>query len=200
MPDAAARPAPRASGMPTPETSAPATTAPGAEVPATRGGATAPLPPSQAMLCFALYSASHAMHRVYRPWLDRMGLTYPQFLAMTALWARDGEAEGQTVGELCAELRLATSTLTPVLKRIEALGLARRTRDPRDARAVRISLTDEGRALRARTEGLGEALLAASGLDLRAARAFQAEISDLRDRLTAYADARDGADDAPDPA
>ncbi|SFI06295.1 MarR family winged helix-turn-helix transcriptional regulator [Albimonas pacifica] len=140
--------------------------------------------PTDMMLCFALYSASHAMHRVYRPWLDRMGLTYPQFLAMTALWARDG----RLVGELCAELRLATSTLTPVLKRLEATGLIARSRDRGDARAVRVTLTDEGRALRARTEGLQEALVEATGLPVERLVALNAEVSALRERLSAWAE------------
>ncbi len=143
--------------------------------------------PTDMMLCFALYSASHAMHRVYRPWLERMGLTYPQFLAMTALWARDG----RLVGELCAELRLATSTLTPVLKRLEALGLVARVRDAGDARAVRVTLTDAGRALQAKTEGLPEALVEATGLPIERLIALNAEISALRDRLAAWAEAQE---------
>ena len=147
-----------------------------------------PAAPADGMLCFALYSASHAMHRVYRPWLERLGLTYPQFLAMTALWARDG----RLVGELCAELRLATSTLTPVLKRLEAMGLATRARDRSDARAVRVTLTDEGRALRAKTEGLTEALVEATGLPVERLVALNAEISALRDRLSAWAETQEG--------
>lgn len=146
-------------------------------------------PPSDLMLCFALYSASHAMHRVYRPWLERMGLTYPQFLAMTALWARDG----RLVGELCAELRLATSTLTPVLKRLEAMGLVERARDRGDARAVRVTLTEDGRVLRGKTEGLSEALIEATGLPVERLLALNAEVAALRDRLSAWAETRDAA-------
>ena len=140
--------------------------------------------PAEAMMCFALYSASHAMHRVYRPWLDRMGLTYPQFLTMTALWRRDA----RTVGELCAELRLATSTLTPLLKRLEAEGLVQRARDPRDARAVRVRLTEKGAALRARSEGLTEAVHGATGLSVEQARALTRAVACLRDRLESHAD------------
>ncbi|MDF2233300.1 MarR family transcriptional regulator [Albimonas sp. CAU 1670] len=144
-------------------------------------------PPSESMLCFALYSASHAMNRVYRPWLERLGLTYPQFLAMTALWSRDD----RMVGELCAELKLATSTLTPVLKRLETLGLIERRRDHGDARAVRVTLTPEGRALHSRTEGLGPAILEATGMTLQEALSLNAAVAGLRDRLLAHADRRD---------
>src|SRR5262245_8935804 len=95
-------------------------------------------------LCFAVYSASHALNRVYKPLLDALGLTYPQYLTMVVLWREDG----LTVGSLSDRLFLESSTLTPLLKRLEAMGAVRRSRDPRDERQVRVHLTDEGRALR----------------------------------------------------
>src|SRR5258708_33918548 len=107
-------------------------------------------------LCFAVYSASHAVNRVYKPLLDELGLTYPQYLAMVLLW----EEDDQTVGSLCERLLLESSTLTPVLKRLEALGHVRRTRDPVDERQVRVRLTEKGRALRDKARGIPDCILA----------------------------------------
>ena len=96
-------------------------------------------------LCFALYSASHLMTRAYRPMLAAIGLTYPQYLAMLVLW----EADDLTVGALGERLFLDSGTLTPLLKRLEALGHVERRRDPADERQVRVRLTESGRALEA---------------------------------------------------
>ncbi|MEI4488102.1 MarR family transcriptional regulator [Frigidibacter sp. MR17.14] len=101
------------------------------------------VPPLDGMLCFALYSAAHAVQHLYKPVLDEMGLTYPQFLVLTALWERDG----RTVSDLGQAMRLESNTLTPLLKRMEAAGLLTRARDPEDERQVRITLSDKGRAL-----------------------------------------------------
>ena len=90
------------------------------------------------MLCFALHSAAHAMHSAYAPLLDPLGLTYPQYLVLSALSGRDP----LTVGQLGAELRLESNTLTPLLKRMEALGWLTRSRNPKDERQVRVGLTD----------------------------------------------------------
>jgi DNA-binding MarR family transcriptional regulator len=97
-------------------------------------------------LCFALYSASLGMTRVYKPLLAGLGLTYPQYIAMLALWERDG----LMVSELGERLFLDSGTLTPLLKRMEANGLLTRTRDPADERCVRIALSPQGRALKRR--------------------------------------------------
>jgi MarR family transcriptional regulator, organic hydroperoxide resistance regulator len=94
-------------------------------------------------LCFAIYSANAAIHRMYRPHLSKLGLTYPQYITLLALWERDDV----TVGELGKRLFLETNTLTPLLKRLEAVGHLTRTRDPRDERVVRVRLTHGGRAL-----------------------------------------------------
>jgi DNA-binding MarR family transcriptional regulator len=98
------------------------------------------------MLCFAIYAAGHAFTRFYKPRLDAIGLTYPQYLVFLVLW----EADGITVKELGDKLFLDSGTITPLIKRLEARGLVRRQRDEEDERLVRIFLTDEGRALRAK--------------------------------------------------
>ena len=111
--------------------------------------ATAPVPALQRLdsqVCFALYSASLAMTKLYKPLLDAVGLTYPQYIAMLALWERDGV----TVSELGERLCLDSGTLTPLLKRLEALGYVSRRRRADDERTVSITLTAEGAALRER--------------------------------------------------
>src|ERR1700751_3159022 len=99
--------------------------------------AKAPILKLDEFLCFEVYSANHAFNRVYQPLLDKLRLTYPQYLVMVLLWERDG----QTVGELGARLSLESNTLTPLLKRLEALGHVKRSRDPADERQVRVQLT-----------------------------------------------------------
>lgn len=94
-------------------------------------------------LCFALYASSNLLTRLYRPLLDPLGITYPQYLALMALW----EASPQTVGALGRRLRLDSGTLTPLFKRLEKAGLVVRRRDPEDERRVLIDLTEAGRAL-----------------------------------------------------
>lgn len=95
-------------------------------------------------LCFPLYAASKELTRQYKPLLDPLGLTYTQYVAMMALWERDGI----TVGELGAKLYLDSATLTPLLKRLESHGYVRRERSKEDERSVIVTLTDEGRNLR----------------------------------------------------
>ena len=99
-------------------------------------------------LCFAIYSVNHAFNRVYKPLLDRLKLTYPQYLAMAVLWEQDD----QTVGSLGEKLFLQSSTLTPMLKRLEALKYISRIRDQDDERQVRVRLTKAGLALREKAE------------------------------------------------
>jgi MarR family transcriptional regulator, organic hydroperoxide resistance regulator len=129
------------------------------------------------MLCFALHSSAHAVHAAYAPLLQPLGLTYPQYLVLSALNARDD----QTVGRLGAELRLESNTLTPLLKRMETSGWLRRSRDGKDERQVRLSLTDDGRALVARTAGVPRAFAEKTGLQM-------SELADLRDILCALRD------------
>ena len=133
-------------------------------------------------LCFAVYSANHAFNRVYKPLLDELGLTYPQYLAMVLLW----EQNDQTVGSLGEKLFLESSTLTPVLKRLEALGHVKRTRDPVDERQVRVRLTERGRALRQKARDVPGCILDASGLELDELQRLQGEIVALRSALERY--------------
>lgn len=130
-------------------------------------------------LCFAVYSASHAFNRVYAPLLAKFGLTYPQFIAMILLWARDG----QTVGELGRELFLQSNTLTPMLKRLEALGLVTRTRDAADERQVRVKLTAAGKKLRVQATDVIACIRDATGLQDTQARELVKEITTLREAL-----------------
>jgi DNA-binding MarR family transcriptional regulator len=97
-------------------------------------------------LCFAVYSTAHAFNRVYKPLLDRLGLTYPQYLVMLVLWERDG----LSVKEIGERLYLDSGTLTPLLKRMEAAHLLKRTRSAADERQVLVALTAQGAALRDR--------------------------------------------------
>jgi DNA-binding MarR family transcriptional regulator len=129
------------------------------------------------MLCFALHSAAHAVHAAYAPLLQPLGLTYPQYLVLTSLQARDG----QSVSELGAELRLESNTLTPMLKRMQADGWVARRRDTADERLVRISLTAEGRELAARANGVPRAFAERTGLTID-------QIADLRDVLAVLRD------------
>ncbi|MFA6265250.1 MAG: MarR family transcriptional regulator [Pseudolabrys sp.] len=137
-------------------------------------------------LCFAIYSTGHAFNRVYKPLLDALKLTYPQYLVMLSLWAQDD----QTVGELGAKLFLESSTLTPLLKRLEALGYLSRKRDPDDERQVRLRLTDKGSGLRRKSGDVSACIGAATGLSEDAAIRLRTQILALRDNLmkTAKAD------------
>jgi len=130
-------------------------------------------------LCFAIYSAGHAFNRVYKPLLDELGLTYPQYLVMIALWAEDD----QTVGEIGAKLFLESSTLTPLLKRLEALGYLARKRNPQDERQVRLTLTDKGSALRKKARDVTGCIGAATGLPFDSIVKLRDEIVRLRDSL-----------------
>ncbi|MCD4853621.1 MarR family transcriptional regulator [Arthrobacter sp. AK01] len=111
-------------------------------------------------VCFALYSASKAATAVYRPVLEDLGLTYPQYLVMLVLW----EQEPRSVRDLGAELGLDSGTLSPLLKRLEALGLVERRRSAEDERRVDVVLTDAGTALSARAQAVPQRLADAAGL------------------------------------
>ncbi|MCB9947548.1 MAG: MarR family transcriptional regulator [Rhodospirillaceae bacterium] len=139
-------------------------------------------------LCFAVYAAGHAFNRVYKPLLSRLGLTYPQYLVMVALWEQDD----RTVGSLGARLSLDSNTLTPLLKRLEAAGLLARTRDLADERQVRVRLTAPGRTLRAEASDIPRCVLQATGLTPEDAGRLQREIAALREALERHARAREG--------
>lgn len=130
-------------------------------------------------LCFAMYSASLAMTRLYKPLLEKLGLTYPQYLVLLVLWERDG----LTVSELGERLSLDSGTLTPLLKRLEANGLVARIRDVADERRVHVSLTAAGRRLKARAAQVPGCLMAASECSVPELVALTQQIQSLRDRI-----------------
>jgi MarR family transcriptional regulator, organic hydroperoxide resistance regulator len=139
-------------------------------------------------LCFALYAASLAMTKRYRPLLDTLGLTYPQYLVMLSLWEHDGQA----VGELGERLTLDSGTLTPLLKRLEAAALLRRARSASDERRVELWLTPAGQALRAQAADLPMQIAASTGCSLPAlvdlTRQLQALGQNLRQAAVPPAD------------
>lgn len=131
------------------------------------------------LLCFAIYSAGHAFNRVYKPLLDSLGLTYPQYLVMVALWSEDG----QTVGSLGQKLFLESSTLTPLIKRLEAIGYLTRSRDPLDERQVRVRLSGTGLALRETARGIPDCIRDATGVSADALQSLKAHIAEIRENL-----------------
>jgi MarR family transcriptional regulator, organic hydroperoxide resistance regulator len=132
-------------------------------------------------ICFAIYSAAHAFNRVYKPLLDRLGLTYPQYLVMLVLWERDG-VPVKDIGE---RLFLDSGTLTPLLKRLEQAGLLKRTRSSEDERQVLIALTAHGQALKDKARSVPMSILAASECSVAELTSVKNEIVALRDRLNA---------------
>ena len=130
-------------------------------------------------VCFALYSASLAMTKLYKPLLDTIGLTYPQYLVMLVLWEQDG----LTVSDLGERLFLDSGTLTPLLKRLEAQGHIARLRDVQDERRVRITLTADGRALRNQAEVIPQCVLQSSQCSLPELAALTGQLKNLRDKL-----------------
>lgn len=132
-------------------------------------------------LCFALYSASHAMSKAYKPHLDALGLTYPQYVAMLVLWERDG----LTVSEIGERLYLDSGTLTPLLKRLESAGYISRLRDAADERRVLIQLTANGRKLKARAAPIPGCMLEAAQCSLSELTALTRQVQQLRERLQA---------------
>jgi DNA-binding MarR family transcriptional regulator len=130
-------------------------------------------------LCFSLYSASLAMTKVYKPLLKELKLTYPQYLVMLVLWERDV----QRVSDIGAALYLDSGTLTPLLKKLEALGFVERTRSKEDERQVIVSLTSVGRKLQAKSQSIPACVLEASGCELPAVRQIAAELKVLRANL-----------------
>lgn len=132
-------------------------------------------------LCFALYSASLAMTKTYKPLLDKLGLTYPQYLVMLVLWQQD-DVLVKTIGE---HLFLDSGTLTPLLKRLEASGLVARTRDAADERQVRVTLTREGRAMKKKAQSIPYAVLCASGQSPESLFSLRERLTAIRTSLTA---------------
>ncbi len=141
---------------------------------------TEPLP-LDAQLCFQLYGATIAINRAYKPLLDELGLTYPQYLVLSVLW----EADGQTIGKIAERLALEPSTITPLVKRLEQADFVARRRNPEDERQVNVSLTERGRAIRADTACLTDTLLRRSGFAVDDLVALNAQVRKLRDALSA---------------
>ena len=130
-------------------------------------------------LCFALYAASLAMTKAYKPLLAPLGITYPQYLVMLVLW----ESDGITVSQLGERLTLDSGTLTPLLKRLEALGLVRRQRDTADERRVLLHRTAAGAALRDRAAAVPQAIACATACDLQQISTLASQLHQLRRQL-----------------
>jgi len=138
-------------------------------------------------VCFSIYSSGLALNRFYKPMLDRLGLTYLQYLLLVLLRERDD----QTVSGIGEQLFLDSSTLTPLIKRMESAGLVARRRDTRDERVVRVTLTDQGRGVAQEATCIPAEALTGLGMPLEEIRAVEAGLKKLRDRM--FASAR-GAD------
>ncbi|MGE5453306.1 MAG: MarR family winged helix-turn-helix transcriptional regulator [Acidobacteriota bacterium] len=130
-------------------------------------------------LCFALYSASLAMTKQYKPLLEPLGLTYPQYLAMLVLW----ESSPITVNELGRRLHLDSGTLTPLLKRLESADLIHRARDSQDERRVVVTLTSAGRQLKDRAQAIPKAIACQMGLDAHDISSLRTRLQHLRDQI-----------------
>ena len=135
--------------------------------------------PLESMLCFDVYAVNLAFGRIYKPLLDPLGLTYPQYLVLMSLWGQDG----QSVGQLGAGLGLDSSTLTPLIKRIEAAGLVTRKRDPQDERRVIVSLTDQGAALQSHVDHIRSCVIEDTGMSMTELLQLQSMIRRLRSSM-----------------
>ncbi|MFD6320216.1 MarR family winged helix-turn-helix transcriptional regulator [Methylorubrum thiocyanatum] len=131
-------------------------------------------------LCYALYAAAHRMTKSYRPMLERMGLTYPQYLVLLVLW----ESDGITVSEIGRRLRLDSGTLTPVLKRLESSGLLNRSRRQSDEREVEIALTDQGRSLRSEAVAVRQSVMCQLNMSEPEIQAMRADLNALIENLS----------------
>jgi DNA-binding MarR family transcriptional regulator len=140
-------------------------------------------------LCFAMYSANLAVNRLYKPLLDQLGLTYPQYLVLAALYDEDN----QTVGNLGDKLFLDSSTLTPLLKRMEKAGYLSRQRDSDDERQVRIRLTQGGRSTREKSMDFLDELVKATGLTPARYRQLREELVNVRENLSRFSNARNAS-------
>jgi DNA-binding MarR family transcriptional regulator len=130
-------------------------------------------------LCYAIYSAGMAIQRLYKPVLDELGLTYPQYLVMNVLWRDDK----QPVGAIAKALALESSTLTPLLKRLETSGYVDRARNPHNERQVIVSLTPAGKALRQKAGAVGGALQHSSDETPTALAELTQQVRELRDNI-----------------
>jgi len=138
-------------------------------------------PPLDAQLCFSLYATTIAINRLYKPMLDSMGVTYPQYLVLSTLWEKDG----QTISAIADRLALEPSTITPLMKRLEAAGFVSRQRNPHDERQVQVFLSAKGKALRSDASCLTQALLENSKLSIPQMVALNDQVRQLYGALTA---------------
>jgi MarR family transcriptional regulator, organic hydroperoxide resistance regulator len=137
--------------------------------------------PLDRQLAFSLYGAFMAISRTYKPWLDRLGITYPQYLVLSVLW----EGDDQTITAIAMRLDLEPSTITPLMKRLEAAGFVVRRRNPADERQVKVLLTDQGRSLRPETKILADALFEKAGMPVEDLVDLNRRIKVLRDAFRA---------------
>ena len=135
--------------------------------------------PLDSQLCFSLYAASMAVNRTYKPILDGLGLTYPQYLVLSTLW----EEDGLPISAIADRLSLESSTITPLVKRLEAAGFLTRLRNSKDERQVLVSLTDKGRSMEKKTACLTQTLLERSGLTVDQIIKLNRQVQGLRDAL-----------------
>jgi MarR family transcriptional regulator, organic hydroperoxide resistance regulator len=153
-------------------------------------------PKLEQQLCFAIYSAMHAVTKAYQPLLEKLGLTYPQYLAMLVLW-EGGDVTVKQVGE---RLFLDSGTLTPLLKRLEAMGLVHRARDPKDERRVRLTLTEKGKALHRDAQLIPGQIAAAMGRPPEDLKAVRKELRRIRNTLLDTRAAKEAAGGSSPPA
>jgi MarR family transcriptional regulator, organic hydroperoxide resistance regulator len=138
-----------------------------------------PALPLDSQLCFSLYAASMAINRTYKPLLDQLGITYPQYLVLHTLWEQDG----RTVGGIAERLGLESSTITPLVKRLETAALLSRERNPADERQVQVRLTERGWGLREPCGCLLETLMSRTGMSVEQLVALNHKVQALRDAL-----------------
>lgn len=137
--------------------------------------------PLEQQLCFSVYSAAHAFTAAYKPLLEPLGLTYPQYLVLLALWQKDGVS----VKEIGARLHLDSGTLTPLLKRLQASGFIRRDRDPADERQLRVELTPEGQSLRGKVAPVRKSIVCALGGSEEPIQAMREQVDAMTELLRA---------------
>lgn len=144
------------------------------------------IPTLDQQLCFSLYGASLAINRAYKPLLDALEITYPQYLVLSALW----ETDGLSVGAIGERLGLDSSNVTPLVKRMEGAGLLSRVRNPADERQVVVSLTDAGRDLQIRSTCLGQTLFAAGGMSIEQLVKLNKDVQTFRDSVARFVSER----------
>ena len=131
-------------------------------------------------LCFSLYGAAMAINRAYKPLLDALEITYPQYLVLSTLW----EADGLSIGAIAERLGLDSSNVTPLVKRLEVAGFLARERNPADERQVVVTLTRQGREMQARSACLGQALFASANLSIEKLVQLNKDVQGFRDAVS----------------